>query len=125
MASELHTALREIHTAGWYHGDLSPRNVMWRLLTGSSGGVVRTLADVELVVIDFGFSRKLTGSALEMLEHRPYVAFWDKVLPHRVTVSKSHCAERRFLPGAAVGDLFSHYEQRRRQCFGCPLEQRN
>ena len=65
MASELHTALREIHTAGWYHGDLSPRNVMWRLLTGSSGGVVRTLADVELVVIDFGFSSKLsvTGSA--------------------------------------------------------------
>jgi hypothetical protein len=32
---------------------------MWRLRTGSSGGVVRTLADVELVVIDFGMSYKL------------------------------------------------------------------
>ena len=42
MASELHAALHELHRAGWYHGDLSPRNVMWRLLTGSSGGVVRT-----------------------------------------------------------------------------------
>ena len=36
---------------------------MWRLLTGSSGGVVRTLADVELVVIDFGMSHKVADSA--------------------------------------------------------------
>ena len=36
---------------------------MWRLLTGSSGGVIRTLADVELVLIDFGLSHKIADSA--------------------------------------------------------------
>lgn len=61
MSSELHVTLRELHDAGWYHGDLSPRNMMWRLLTGSTGGVVRTLTDVELVVIDFGMSSKRTS----------------------------------------------------------------
>jgi serine/threonine protein kinase len=61
VSSELHATLRELHDTGWYHGDLSPRNLMWRLLTGSTGGVVRTLEDVELVVIDFGMSRKRTS----------------------------------------------------------------
>ena len=62
VASELHAALCELHEAGWYHGDLSPRNVMWRLLTGNLGGVIRDLSDVELVLIDFGMSHKLTAA---------------------------------------------------------------
>jgi serine/threonine protein kinase len=73
VASELHAALRELHDAGWYHGDLSPRNVMWRLMTGSSGGVVRKLEDVELVLIDFGMSFKVTSGMLDKSGHtKPY-----------------------------------------------------
>lgn len=67
MASELDAALRELHDARWYHGDLSPRNVMWRLKTWSSGGVVRQLADVELVLIDFGMSFQAT-TGMHMLD---------------------------------------------------------
>ena len=67
MASELDAALRELHDARWFHGDLSPRNVMWRLKTWSSGGVVRQLADVELVLIDFGMSFQAT-TGMHMLD---------------------------------------------------------
>ena len=61
MAGQLHHALRGLVACRTAHGDIHTSNIMFK----ASSGVVRRYEDLVLVLVDFGMSKKATGSNLD------------------------------------------------------------